>query len=222
MPLQRIAGPLIARLRTPKIEKLYEEIGGGSPITPITQEQCRKVEKRMDQLCPSSAPHKGYLAFRYSGPSTAEALQQMKEDGVRRAVAFSQYPQWSCATTGSSLNELWRVARELGMEDAFQWSIVDRWFDNEKYIDALVQNVRSALKRFPTEQDAAEAVILFSAHSLPISQIDRGETYPKELGATTHKVMDALGFRHKHLLCYQSQVGRVKWLGPQTDHVWER
>lgn len=221
MPMQNIAGPLIARLRTPKIQKLYDEIGGGSPIQRITEAQRDLVMAKLDRMRPASAPHRGYLAFRYSGPSTEEALLQMAEDGVERAVAFSQYPQWACATVGSSLNELWRVSERLGMKDRFRWSVIDRWFDNAKFIDALVTNIERALAKFPTDQDREDAIILFSAHSLPIKQIDRGDTYPKEMGATVQLVMQKLGFSHQHLLCYQSQVGRVPWLGPQTDKVLE-
>jgi protoporphyrin/coproporphyrin ferrochelatase len=45
---------------------------------------------------------------RYANPLTSHTLAQMKADGVQRAVAFTQYPQYSCSTTGSSLNELYR------------------------------------------------------------------------------------------------------------------
>jgi protoheme ferro-lyase len=42
-------------------------------------------------------------------------------------VAFSQYPQYSCSTTGSSLNEILVQLKKNNMEDAFQWSVIDRW-----------------------------------------------------------------------------------------------
>ena len=57
----------------------------------------------LDELNPESAPHKSYVAFRYVNPLTEETVRQMKEDGVTRAVAFTQYPQYSCSTTGSRL-----------------------------------------------------------------------------------------------------------------------
>lgn len=50
----------------------------------------------------SSAPHKFYIGFRYVNPLTENAIKQMEEDGVERAVAFTQYPQYSCSTTGDS------------------------------------------------------------------------------------------------------------------------
>ena len=62
----------------------------------------------LDKTNPDTAPHKPYIAFRYAHPLTEEALQQMQDDKMERVVAFSQFPQWSCTTTGSSMNELWR------------------------------------------------------------------------------------------------------------------
>ena len=77
-------------------------------------------------LAPAHGPFKPYIAFRYAPPLTHDALQQMREDGVTRAVAFSQYPQFSCTTTGSSLNHLWRETIRLGMEAGIEWSVIDR------------------------------------------------------------------------------------------------
>lgn len=50
----------------------------------------------------SSAPHKFYIGFRYVHPLTEDAIKEMEKDGVERAVAFTQYPQYSCSTTGDS------------------------------------------------------------------------------------------------------------------------
>jgi ferrochelatase len=58
----------------------------------------------LDQISPETAPHKVYPAFRFTAPFFEDALLEMKTDGVKRAVAFSQYPQYSRTTTGSSLN----------------------------------------------------------------------------------------------------------------------
>ena len=103
----------------------------------------------------------------------------MAEDGVERAVAFTQYPQFSCSTTGSSLNELWRAADRTGLRDAFEWSIIDRWPVHEGFIAAMAETVREGLEQFePAVRD--QVLILFSAHSLPLDVIDRGDAYPQE------------------------------------------
>ena len=50
-----------------------------------------------------TAPHKYYIGFRYVHPLTEEAIDAIEKDNVERAIAFTQYPQYSCSTTGSIL-----------------------------------------------------------------------------------------------------------------------
>lgn len=236
---ERFMGPFIAKRRSQRIERQYAAIGGGSPIRKWTESQGRQMEELLDKAHPATAPHKAYIAFRYANPLTHEALEQMKQDGVKRAVAFTQYPQWSCTTTGASLNELWRQLKNLEMEAEFEWSIIDRWHTNPKFIEAIANKIRLSLETaFPTAQEREHCIILFSAHSLPLKVINKGDAYPQEVGATVQNVMELLAnpgvssssastssqgkveaVRNRYLLSYQSQVGPVAWLGPQTIDV---
>jgi ferrochelatase len=218
LPAQRWLGPFIARRRTPGVTKLYEEIGGGSPILHWTEVQGRGMVERLDRLSPETAPHRFYVAFRYVHPFSEDALRQMKADGVERAIAFTQYQHYSCATTGSSLNELWRAVGRLGMAKAFRWSVIDRWPTHPGFIQAMTKTVRDGLEQF-AEEDREEVLLLFSAHSLPLNIIDRGDPYPQEVGASVHEVMKEGGFANEFLLSYQSEVGPVRWLGPSTEKV---
>jgi ferrochelatase len=85
----------------------------------------------------------------------------------------------------------------------------------------MTETVRDGLGEFdPADRD--RAVILFSAHSLPLDVIDRGDSYPQEVGASVQKVVEQLGARNPYLLAYQSDVGPVRWLGPSTEQVLRR
>lgn len=221
LPFQRWLGPFIARRRTPKVRGLYASIGGGSPILRYTEAQGRGMVARLDRLSPETAPHQFYIAFRYTRPTSEEALLRMKADGVERAVAFTQYPQFSCSTTGSSLNELWRAASRTGLRDAFRWSILDRWPVHPGFIEAMTETVREGLDQF-TAGDREQVLILFSAHSLPLDVIDRGDSYPQEVGASVQSVVESLGRANPYILAYQSDVGPVRWLGPSTEQVLRR
>jgi protoporphyrin/coproporphyrin ferrochelatase len=221
LPLQHWLGPFIARRRTPKVRGLYAAIGGGSPILRYTEAQGRGMVARLDRLSPATAPHRFYVAFRYTRPSSEDALRQMHADGVERAVAFTQYPQFSCSTTGSSLNELWRAAGRAGLRDAFQWSIIDRWPVHPGFIDAMSETVRTGMEEFEPG-DRSKVLILFSAHSLPLDVIDRGDAYPQEVGASVQRVVERLALPNPYLLAYQSDVGPVRWLGPSTKQVLRR
>jgi protoporphyrin/coproporphyrin ferrochelatase len=225
LPAQRWLGPFIAKRRTPKVQALYATIGGGSPILRWTEAQGRGMVERLDRLSPETAPHGFYVAFRYASPKSEDALHAMRRDGVERAVAFTQYPQFSCSTTGSSLNELWRASEREGLDGGFRWSVIDRWPVHPGFIAAMTDTVRQGLERFP-ERERDRVLILFSAHSLPLRVINRGDSYPQEVGASVQRVMESLGFSHPHLLAYQSEVGPVAWLGPSTEqtirHLGER
>ncbi len=218
LPVQKYLGPFIANRRTKSVQQNYADIGGGSPILKWTEEQGRGMIERLDKLSPETAPHKFYVAFRYVHPFSEDALQAMKNDGVKRAVAFTQYPQFSCSTTGSSLNELWRAARRVGLQNEFDWSVIDRWPTHPRFIEAMTETVKQGLEQFD-EAERDDVLILFSAHSLPLDVINRGDAYPAEIGASVHEVMKRLDYSHEYILAYQSDVGPVPWLGPGTEKV---
>lgn len=218
LPMHRVLAPFLAKRRTPHVRELYREIGGGSPILRWTRLQGEEMCARLDRISPETAPHKAYVAFRYVHPTAEDALREMDRDGIERAIAFSQYPQWSCTTSGSSLNDLWRTMGRLGLARRFRWSLIDRWPTHPGFIEAMAARIREGLARFD-ESEREDVVLLFSAHSLPISVIAKGDTYPQEMGASVDRVMALLDIPNRYLLSYQSEVGPVTWLGPSTEKV---
>lgn len=246
--LQSYIGPLLSARRTPKIQKQYEAIGGGSPIRKWSEHQCAEMCKILDKTSPETAPHKPYVAFRYADPLTEDAYRQLLADGFGngkggRAVAFTQYPQYSCSTTGSSLNELWKWRHRLEGKTNEEvspgditWSVIDRWPAHNGLVEAFAQNIEAKLAEYPEER-RKDVVLLFSAHSLPMSVVNRGmstncessliadqspgDPYPAEVAATVYAVMQRLNFSNQYRLCWQSQVGPSAWLGPQTSDTVE-
>lgn len=228
--LQNYIGPYIARRRTPKIQKQYAEIGGGSPIRKWSEYQAAEMCKILDQTSPETAPHKPYVAFRYANPLTEQMYQQLLADGFGggkggRAVAFTQYPQYSCSTTGSSLNELWkwrqrlegkRTTGDVDPEGSIKWSVIDRWPTHPGLVEAFAQNIEKTLQEYPPER-RDNVVLLYSAHSLPMTVVNRGDPYPAEVAATVHAVNQRLGMKYQYRLVWQSQVGPQPWLGAQTS-----
>lgn len=142
--------------------------------------------KILDEISPETAPHKPYVAFRYAKPLTEEMYQKLFEDGFGRgrggrAVAFTQYPQYSCSTTGSSLNELWKWRNRLegrrageSEEGTIQWSVIDRWPAHPGLVEAFAQRIEERLATYPKER-RNNVLLLFSAHSLPMSVVNRGQ-----------------------------------------------
>ena len=205
--LQPLIARVIARRRAPKVLKNYREIGGKSPLRELTDAQARALEEVL------GADYRCFVAMRYWKPSTMEALAAIRREGLRKVVALSLYPHYSRATTGSSLNELQRVLNAAGV--SFDVTIVDRFYDHPRYIEALAEKIREGLEQF---HPLAEVQILFSAHSLPQSFIDEGDPYLAHVEETVRLVMERFGEITYHL-AFQSRAGPVKWLEPATDEM---
>ena len=90
--------------------------------------------------------------------------------------------------------------------------------------EALVQRIGSMLRQFP---DSSRIHLVFSAHGLPMSLVEKGDPYPKQIEETVRLVCEAgaqeyAGWPRTHLLCYQSRVGPAKWLQPPLTGTIER
>lgn len=99
-----------------------------------------------------------------------------------------------------------------------RWSVIDRWPTHPLLVECFAEHIRNELEKFP-EDKREDVVILFSAHSLPMAVVNRGDPYPQEVGATVQRVMERLGHCNPYRLVWQSRVGPMAWLGPQTDEV---
>ena len=80
----------------------------------------------------------------------------------------------------------------------------------------FAEHIKKSLAEY-TEEERKDVVLLFSAHSLPMSVVNRGDTYPSEVAATVDRIMETLGYSNQYRLVWQSQVGPSAWLGPKTD-----
>ena len=87
------------------------------------------------------------------------------------------------------------------------------------YIEALTERINTALTHF---DDPGKVHLVFSAHGLPLSLIAKGDPYERQIGETVRAVMARGAWPNAHTLCYQSRVGRQKWLGPPLEPTIER
>jgi len=222
--LQKPFARLIAKVRGPKVRENYRSIGGGSPILELTRRQASALERALNgsEESASTRFHVG-VAMRYWHPDSAEALAEMRDLGVRRIVALTLYPQYSSATTGSSLSALARTVTSVFPDEGFHWTAIDRYPEEPEYLEALTDTVVEALDALPAAE-RSETVILFSAHGLPVRFIQAGDPYVEEIARTRTGVLRLLeqrGRRHPWKMGYQSRTGPVRWIGPYTDQVIE-
>ena len=195
----------IARTRAATVRHHYNDIGGQSPIRLLTERQAGALEAAL-------APHadaKCFIAMRYWHPLSEEAAAQVKAWNAPELVLLPLYPQYSFATSSSSLKEWNRVYNPDG--HAPRVHTVEKFFDHPLYIQSIAEKITLTLTHF---DEPGGAHIIFSAHGLPLSLIERGDPYARQVEETVRLVMARGGWKNAHTLCYQSKVGRRKWLTP--------
>jgi len=211
-PFARIGRKPLARLisatRARKVQHHYATIGGGSPIRRHTERQALALEAELQR---QGLDAHCFVAMRYWHPFIGEAIEQLRAAECAEVVLLPLYPQYSSTTTGSSLNE-WR---RLFSGDGPAYC-VETFYRNTIYLDAVIEKVNDALARFPVP-DRPE--IIFSAHSVPLSVIEKGDPYQRQIEETVQLLMQRGGWSNPHRLCYQSKVGASRWLQPSLRHT---
>ena len=121
--LQKPLAWLISTQRHKKSRSYYEQIGGGSPLRRITEEQASALETALSSR---NINARVYVGMRYWNPFIEEALDQIRNDQIDHLVVLPLYPQFSVSTTGSSLNRMYAIAAETGNRLP-QTSVVCSW-----------------------------------------------------------------------------------------------
>jgi ferrochelatase len=221
-PFNFIRGPLaryIAKKRSVPVAQSYGMIGRRSPIGILTERQRTKLVAVLQPYIDPVA----VTAMRYWKPLTEDAVAALKNAGrLDELVLLPLYPHYSYATTLSSLKE-WRRVYGEPKEDLPERSI-DHFYDHPLYIQALTTNIGKILRQFP---DSSRIPLIFSAHGLPMSLVEKGDPYPRHVADTVRLVCEQGAARfpnwpRTHMLCFQSKVGPAKWLEPSFLGTLER
>jgi protoporphyrin/coproporphyrin ferrochelatase len=209
---------LISTTRAKVVGQHYAEIGGGSPIRRLTEQQARALEETL-------RPHlnaRTIVAMRYWHPGTAEAVAALASEPYDELVLLPLYPHYSFATTRSSLRE-WdrqyaaKLKTKSGAKPAVR--LIDHFYDHPDYIAAIVERINGVLQE---ASDPENVHLVFSAHGLPMTLVERGDPYPQHIAQTVQLVRELGAWSNPHVLCYQSKVGPQKWLQPSLTGTIER
>jgi ferrochelatase len=202
---------LISSKRHPRIQEQYKKIGGKSPLKDFTLGQARLLEEKLNEKFPARV----YAAMRYWHPFTEEVLDELEKENIKKVILLPLYPQFSKATTESSVKE-WKKQIDLrNNRGKIEWTLVEHYYDFPPYIDACVERVNQGLEKFAPEiRDKVD--ILFSAHGTPMKLVKQGDPYSGHICETVSAVMERGKWTNPHHLCFQSKVGPQKWLTPST------
>ncbi len=201
---------LIARRRAPVAKKIYEHIGGASPIFAETRRQADALEKA---LSGDSVQAKAFVAMRCWHPFSDGAAQGVKAFNPDRIVLLPLYPQYSTTTTASSLLDWARAARKAGLSAPTSRVCCYPW--EPGFVAAAAANIREAMVGAPGNVSYR---LLLSAHGLPRRTIARGDPYQWQVEQSAAAIVRQLAMPElETVVCYQSRVGPLEWIGPATD-----
>lgn len=201
---------LISTRRSKNVAKHYAEIGGGSPIRRLTEQQARALEAALRPRIKVRT----IVAMRYWHPDTREAIAALERGPFDEIVLLPLYPHYSFATTGSSLKE-WN--RQYSARVPVR--TIDHFFDHPDYLAAIVERINSVLREL---DDPDEVHMVFSAHGLPLTLVEKGDPYPKQIEQTVKLVQELGSWENPFTLCFQSRVGPQKWLQPALTTTIEK
>ncbi len=207
---------IVLRTRPRKSASLYEKVWTpqGSPLRVTTQAQAKALETALTAA--HGAPVPVVIGMRYGQPSIAQAVAQLTNAGVDRILAFPMYPQYAGATTGSSLEKLFRDIEDLRVVPSIR--VVPPYYDDPAYIRALAAVTRESLESAP----ASGRRLLLSFHGLPKRYADEGDPYPQQCRTTARLLAQALQAPEASVsVVFQSRFGREEWLQPYTDKTLE-
>lgn len=214
-PMRLALAALISTTRTKSAQANYARMGGGSPLLPETMAQAGVLEAALKDACPDLET-RVFVAMRYWKPLSGETAAAVKAFAPDEIVLLPLYPQFSTTTTGSSL-DAWRKA----YKGPGKLRAVGCYPLDEGLIDAHAQRIRAA---WNAAGAPSRVRLLFSAHGLPEQIVKRGDPYQAQVEATAAAVAAKLrsGQGWPDLdwtVCYQSRVGRLKWIGPSTPEA---
>ncbi len=201
---------LIARRRAPVAGKIYAHIGGRSPIFEETRKQADALEQVLSK---DGVEAKAFVAMRYWHPFSDGAARAVKAFRPDRIVLLPLYPQYSTTTTASSLKDWARAAKRAGLNRPTARVCCYPW--EPGFVAAAAAQIRTAMA---DPKPGLSYRLLLSAHGLPKRIVQKGDPYQWQVEQSAAAIAKALDMPDMEaVVCYQSRVGPLEWIGPSTD-----
>ena len=219
-PLRWLVARLISGRRAPIAQTIYARIGGRSPILEHTQAQAKALEDQLnhapDRLVGDES--RVFIAMRYWHPMALETAREVASYSPDQVLLLPLYPQYSSTTTGSSATDWQRAARAAGITAPTKLLCCYPAFP--RYTASLTRQLAAAIAQARRRGGAYR--VLLSAHGLPKKVVAAGDPYQWQVERTAEAVIAGLGEGNDKaaldwLVCYQSRVGPLEWIGPSTE-----
>ncbi len=215
-----LRGRNVPRERMLAVAEHYYHFDGKSPINPQTRELIAAIQNELAQHGPALPV---YWGNRNWHPFLAETLREMKQNGVRRALAFVTSAYSSYSGCRQYREDIARAQNEIG-SSAPEVDKLRVFFNHPGFIEATEDRLRDALAQLAPAKlpaDAQENIqIVYTAHSVPMSMANSSD-YVRQLEEVRRLVSERMAIRND-VLVYQSRSGAPgqPWLEPDIlDHL---
>ena len=200
---------LISNRRAPIAKKIYAELGGSSPILKLTKEQSNALETKLNQT-QKEVEYKCFIIMRCWNPRAKDVIKDIQLYGPDEVVLMPLYPQYSAATSGSSIKEWRDVCKKNNYR--VKTSTICCYPTDQNFINAHTKEITKKIKGLKNFK------LIFSAHGLPEKNIKKGDPYQWQVEQSVKKIVENLKDENLDwILSYQSRVGPLKWIGPSTE-----
>jgi protoporphyrin/coproporphyrin ferrochelatase len=202
---------LISNRRAPVAKKIYQELGGSSPILKLTEEQSFALESKLNDIDDFSE-YKCFVVMRCWHPRAENVIKQVKKYDPDEIILMPLYPQYSAATSGSSIKEWKDICKKNNFKT--KTSTICCYPTDDNFILAHKNEI---IKKISNSNNYK---LIFSAHGLPEKNIKKGDPYQWQVEQTVNKIVQSLKIDNLDwVLSYQSRVGPLKWIGPSTEDI---
>ena len=202
---------LISKRRAPTAKKIYQELGGSSPILKLTNEQSESLEKKLNQENDGNS-YRCFVVMRCWHPRAEKVIDDVKLYKPDEIILLPLYPQYSAATSGSSIKEWIDVCKKKNYNT--KTSTICCYPTDDFFVKSHVEQILRKIDKLENYK------LIFSAHGLPEKNIKNGDPYQWQVEKSVEKIIDKLNIRDLDwTLSYQSRVGPLKWIGPSTEDI---
>ncbi len=209
-PFRWLLAKFISFKREEKAKAIYSKIGGRSPILALTQGQAQALEVSLNEE--KDKTFKVLVSMRYWHPFASEVINLLEDFAPDEILLLPLYPQFSTTTTESSLKEFANLLKKSSLKNINLKSVCC-YYQDPSFIKAHVTLIKEQIFQLKDKFR-----ILFSAHGLPDYIIKQGDPYQFQIEETSKKIAKELAISEAdYIVCYQSKVGSLKWIGPSTE-----
>lgn len=207
-----LRGRNVPRERMLEVAEHYQHFGGVSPINGQNRELLSALRAELEAHGPNLPV---YWGNRNWHPLLTDTVREMAEAGVRRAIAFVT-SGFSCYSGCRQYRENIAAACEPLGENAPQVDKIRVFFNHPGFIHPMARNLLAALEKFPPTVSKNDIVVLFTAHSIPLSMAETSR-YVAQLEEASRLVAERAGITNWKLV-YQSRSGPPSqpWLEPDV------